>query len=74
MPIKPKPILISKNHARSIENLNGEQLKLQRKFNTADKRRLRNKCESGISFTLPKRDTQLDLDRENVSILWFCLS
>ncbi|KAJ8706403.1 hypothetical protein PYW08_011029 [Mythimna loreyi] len=68
-PIKPKPILISKKHAQSIESLNGEYVKLQGKFNTAEPRKFRKKCESGISFTLPKRDVQLDLDRENLNDL-----
>ncbi|XP_026734489.1 uncharacterized protein LOC113498611 [Trichoplusia ni] len=68
-PIKPKPILVSKTKlARSIENLNGEFLKNPGKFHT-EQRRMRNKCESAISFTLPKRDTQLDLDKENLNCL-----
>lgn len=67
-PIKPKPILVSKfKTGKSIENLNGEFLRNPGKYHT-DHRRYKNKADMGISFTLPKRDTQLDLDRENVSI------
>ncbi|XP_075988713.1 uncharacterized protein LOC142984783 [Anticarsia gemmatalis] len=53
--LKPKPILVSK-------------LKTGEKFNTEVKRN-RNKNEGVISFTLPKRDTQLDIDRENLNSL-----
>ncbi|XP_050557796.1 uncharacterized protein LOC118280486 [Spodoptera frugiperda] len=68
-PIKPKPILVSKfKTGKSIENLNGEFLRNPGKYHT-DHRRYKNKADMGISFTLPKRDTQLDLDRENLNDL-----
>ncbi|CAB3233525.1 unnamed protein product [Arctia plantaginis] len=50
--LMPKPILVSK-------------LKTDIKFNT-DLKKNKTRNEGGITFTLPKRDNQLDLDRENI--------
>ncbi|XP_063898806.1 DENN domain-containing protein 2B isoform X2 [Helicoverpa armigera] len=70
VPIKPKPILISKlKNAKSIENLNGDYVRNPGKYHTDQKRLRPKKNETAISFTLPKRDTQLDLDRENLNDL-----
>lgn len=69
--LPPKPIL-SKKVWKSTENVSDDfrtaKRAVEKKFATEIKRYKKN--EAKTMFSLPKKETQLDVDRENVSMVF----